>query len=210
MINIAEKNKYSTDVGWESDPKLFAQVAVHPKQWLGSAEEHLFSAEIMLPYIEKRRVKVQELLDSRFSGRIQMEPCLIAPYLLHCALAMENIFKSLIVLNNSDKLLKEAKSTSKTPKLLLGHNLVELANRAGIEPNIDEEYVLKFLSRYGIWRGKYHQPIKNNDNGVTERLSNGNHYVMGGYDPTTIPKYFEYCIRSYKTALADIESKEKA
>ena len=41
---------------------LFADVAVHPKQWLGAAKEQLYTAQILLPYIEERQTVVDEMM----------------------------------------------------------------------------------------------------------------------------------------------------
>ena len=45
----AEKSRYYGDVGWKSDKDMFADVAVTRKQWLGSAGEHIYTAEILFP-----------------------------------------------------------------------------------------------------------------------------------------------------------------
>ena len=201
MKIIAENNKYHGEKGWDSDIQLFAEVAVNPKQWLGTSAEHLYAAEIMLPHIKRREKLIEEAMKEQKS--ISLPPSLTGTYLLHCALSIENSIKSLISIQHSEHIRTEIKLSSKTPKILLGHDLVDLAKRINLPLDIDQEYILKFLTRYGVWSGKYHQPIKNRDNGLTEKLSDGSHYMTGGYNPKVLPTYFEFCLKFYH------ESQEK-
>lgn len=197
----AENNKYHGEIGWGSDIQLFAEVAVNPKQWLGTSAEHLYSAEIMLPHIKRREKLIEEAMKEQKS--ISLPPSLTGIYLLHCALSIENSIKSLISVQYIKQIRTEIKSSSKTPKILLGHDLVDLAKRINLPLDTDQEFTLKFLTRYGVWSGKYHQPIKNSDNDLTEELSDGNHYMTGGYNPKAIPTYFDFCLNFYH------ESREK-
>jgi len=198
MKIIAENSKYHGTKGWETDLPLFAEVAVNPKQWLGSASEHLFAAQIMLPHINNNQKLIEKAMIEQKG--ISLNPCLTSSFLLHCALAMENSIKALISSVHSSQIRSDIESKSRTPKILLGHDLVDLAKRIDLPLNIDQEYALKFLTRRGIWAGKYHQPIKHGDDSPTEKLSDGNYYMTGGYNPKVIPSYFEFCLDFYNEA----------
>jgi hypothetical protein len=65
----------------------------------------------------------------------------------------------------------------------------------------------RFLSRYGIWGGKYPTPINNENDAVTTVLSDGEHYVVGGYNPVVIPSYLEFAVSWYEWA--EHETNEK-
>jgi len=192
-----EQCKYG-NVGWPSNLELFAQVATNPKQWLGTAEQHIYVAQILLPYIKQRHKKIKEMLRTKKSFRI--DPSLDPTFFLMCALASENILKSVIVFRFEEKIRLEIQTESKIPKKLLGHNLVDLANRAGFKIDLDQEYILRFLGRYVTWAGKYPLPIRNDKNDVTERLSDGDFYAVGGYNPENVPHFLSFCIDLYHWA----------
>jgi hypothetical protein len=197
MKIIAENSKCG-EKPWDTDLPLFAEVVVNPKQWLGSASEHLFAAQIMLPHINDRLQLMQDAMLEQKA--ISLNPSLTSSYLLHCALAIENSIKAQISSVHFVHLKSEIKSKSKTPKILLGHDLVDLAKRINLPLSIDQEYAFRFLTRHGIWAGKYPQPVKHGDESPTEKLSDGNYYMMGGYNPNVIPSYFEFCLNFYNEA----------
>ena len=70
----AERNRYHGDTGWESDPKLFAQVAVTWKQWIGQAGEHLYAAQILLPHIQHREAEIERLMKLKDRGTARLVP----------------------------------------------------------------------------------------------------------------------------------------
>ncbi len=196
MNIIADENRYCGDEGWKpNDLPLFGAVAVSPKQWLGSAAEHLYAAEVLLPTVREQRKTLKEAMEKRKS--ISMPPLLTSVYLFHCALSVENSIKSLISCAHQNEIIASVEATSKIPKILLGHDLKELAHRAELPLSIDQEFVLVFLTRYGVWSGKYHQPTRFSEFGLTEMLSDGNHYMTSGYNPEVIPSYFKFSLNFY-------------
>lgn len=203
MKIIAETSKFGAK-GWDTDLPLFAGVVANPRQWLGSATEHLFAAQVMLPHINMRLQLVEDIMITQES--ISLNPCLISSYLLHCALAMENSIKALISSAYAEQIKSEIELKSKTPKILLGHDLIDLAKRIDLSLSIDQEFTLKFLTRRGVWAGKYRQPIRHGDDSPTEKLSDGNFYMTGGYNPKVIPSYFEFCLNFFNEATSKINN----
>jgi hypothetical protein len=198
----AKKNKYSDNVGWESDEQLFADVTVTWQQWLGMAGEHIYTAEILLPQILRRQIKMRELMEKRKSA--SLPPSLTSIYFFHCALVVENAMKGVISSKHGASIKNKMKTKAKIPKLLLGHDLNSLAKRACFKTGIDEEYILSFLTRYGIWGGKYPLPIENENYALTEKLSDGNHYMVGGYNPEVVPSFLTFCRNVYAWARLEI------
>ena len=189
-MNIKAENSRCGIQRWDSELSLFADVAVYPNRWLSTARDHLYAAQVLLPHVERRHAVIEEMMKNMESG--SLEPSLNSNYFLMCALAIENLFKSVIAILYKDEVRAEIMATSKIPKILLGHDLVDLAGRAEYELNIDSEYILMFLTRYGIWSGKYPLPISNDDKSMTDKLSDGDFYMMGGYDPKTVPSYLSF------------------
>lgn len=201
----AEKSKYHGDAGWVSDPQLFVQVAVTWQQWIGQAGEHLHAAQLLLPHMQQRHVEIRRLMEAKQSGPVQLLPSLDGIYFLHCALSIENAFKCVIAARFTQEITDEMSRTRKVPKVLLGHDLVELAARADFHTGIDEEYTLTFLSRYGTWAGRYPIPLRNADNGMTDTLSDGSHYMTGGYNPDHVPAFVAFCGTVYSWARAKVQ-----
>lgn len=170
MTIIAEENRYFGGKGWEpNDLPLFGEVAINAEQWLGSSAEHLYAAEVILPIVNEYRRAIEQAMKTKSS--VSFPPSLTGVFLFHCALSVENTIKSLITATFQEEILGEVKSTSKIPKILLGHDLKELARRVELPLNIDQEFALVFLTRYGVWSGKYHQPTKYSESSITEKLS---------------------------------------
>lgn len=202
----AERNRYHGDEGWESDPQLFAQVAVTWNQWIGQAGEHLYAAQILLPHIHQREAEIQRLMESKIRGTARLTPSLTGIYFLHCAFSVENALKCVIASRSASDIEAEMRRTKRIPKVLLGHDLVELAGKAGRQIETDEEYTLAFLSRYGTWAGRYPLPVHNDRNAPTDQLSNGGHYLMAGYRHDQVPAFVAFSANVYAWARAQVEA----
>jgi hypothetical protein len=201
----AEESRYHGDAGWESDPQLFAQVAVTWNQWIGQAGEHWYTAQVLLPHIQTRNAEIRRLMEAQHRRPVKMAPCLTGIYFLHCAFGIENAFKAVITTQLCDEIRAQILKTTEIPKVLRTHDLLRLARRADFPVGPNEEYALRFLSRYGTWAGRYPLPVRNADNAPTDQLSNGNHYLMAGYRPDGIPAYLDCCAVVYKWARARVE-----
>lgn len=133
-------------------------------------------------------------------GSMSIPPVTTSIFFFHCALAIENSLKGVIVAHDSSQVKSHVLEKGKIPYGVLGHDLNELSIKAGYEQDINVEYIFAFLTRYGIWSGKYPTPIKNSDLDLTVKLSNGNHYIVGGYNPKVVPSYLEFSETVYKWA----------
>lgn len=201
MDIVADKSHYGSS-GWESDLKLFADVAINVKQWLGTAGEHLHAAQVLLPGIDEHQSRVEEIMRTKQSA--SLPPSLTGVYFMLCSLAAENSFKSVIAVNLGETIKSQILADQKLPKVLLGHDLVDLAYRADYEVDLNREHALRFLSRYGIWGGRYPIPVSNSDYAPTERHSNGEHYLVGGYDPKNISRFLSFGVEVYEWASAKV------
>lgn len=204
----AERNRYHGDTGWESDPKLFAQVAVTWKQWIGQAGEHLYAAQVLLPHIQHRDAEIEGLMKLKDRDTVRLVPSLTGIYFLHCAFSLENAFKCVIAARSATEIEAEIRRTNRIPKILLGHDLVGLAGKAGFSIGTDEEYTLTFLSRYGTWAGRYPLPVHNDHNAPTDKLSNGGHYMMAGHRLDQVPVFVAFSATGYTWARTQVEALE--
>jgi hypothetical protein len=200
----AERSRYHGDARWESDPKLFALVAVTWNQWIGQSGEHLYAAQVLLPHIQQRDADIERLAKTKDRGTARLAPSLTGIYFLHCAFSLENAFKCVVAAQSAAAIEAEIRRTNRIPKILLGHDLVELARKASFSIGTDEEYTLTFLSRYGTWAGRYPLPVHNIRNAPTDQLSNGGHYLMAGYPADQVPAFLAFSTTVYAWARAQI------
>lgn len=195
---IASDSHYAGRQGWLSDNDLFSKVVINPKQWLSSAAEHIEAAHILLPSVLERNSLIAQAMEEKVS--IKVRASTTSCFLFHCALAVENATKAVIADASPTPIQAHVRQTLRVPKQVLGHQLTDLARRAKRKIDLDEEYALEFLSRYGIWSGKYPTPIDNDNYAITTTLSDGEHYVVGGYNPDVIPSYLEFAVGWYEWA----------
>jgi hypothetical protein len=200
----ASKNHYAGGKGWDSDNELFANVVINHKQWLGASGQHLHAAQLLLPSVISHFETSRQVMKDKISRSIP--PIVTGIYFFHCALAVENALKAVIAVKNSTSIQRKINLSTKVPPKVLGHFLVDLASRAGRKIDIDEEFTLEFLTRYGIWGGKYPTPITNKANSVTAQLSDGEHYLVGGYDPEIVPEYLHFASEWYDWASTEANS----
>ena len=205
----AQDGLYGGDKGWDSDQQLFAKVTVTWKQWLGRAGEHLQTAQVLLPEINSYNALLESLREAKVQSA-RIPSCVIGQYFFHCAMAVENAFKGVMSFTSSITIEQSVLVTGRLPKTLLGHDLRVLAKRAGHEMNIDDEYVLAFLTRYGIWGGKYPLPIDNRNYALTTKLSNGKHYFVGGWHSDKVPLYLTFACNVCQWARSAIEDSSQA
>lgn len=210
MSSPAEIKKKFKDIAkaakggeWPSKVDNFAKTVTHPKNWLGESRDHIALAQTLLPSIKYRHELLIGYMNRKETPK-SLPVDFTSNYFFACAIASENIFKSVICFNNLEEIKEAILNTNKTPRLLLGHDLVDLARRANFSINIDLEFLLKFLTRYGIWSGKYRLPIHNDHYAVAEKLSDGNHYMFGGYNPAKVGIYLDLCEELYKWAKLEI------
>lgn len=200
----AEDSRYHGDKGWSVDHSLFSEVAVTRSQWIGTSGDHLYAAQILLNIVESQQAKLDEIMKERKS--VTLPPMMTSIFFFHCAISIENAFKGVIIGSNSESIKDKTLEKNEIPKSVLGHDLVKLAKKSEFPVDIDVEYVLSFLTRYGIWSGKYPTPIKSNDSAMTVQLSDGNHYLVGGYNPRAVPSFLEFSNEVYKWAKEKLQT----
>lgn len=108
--------------------------------------------------------------------------------------------KGVLVGYEPKALKKEVLQKRKIPRRVLGHDLNELATKSGYHQCINTEYVLAFLTNYGIWSGKYPTPISNDEAAMTKQLSDGEYYMMGAYNPKEVGAFLEFSGHVYHWA----------
>jgi hypothetical protein len=201
----AEKSRYGEEYGWSSDPESFARVAAMWRHWIGAAEEQLYTAQVLLPHFQQRDAAINRFMQEK--EPVHIPPCVGDGYFLHCALAVENALKGVIVATRADEIRANMRAANRKvqetrlPEFILTHDLVQLAAKAGYAvTTTDDEYTLTYLSRYGTWAGRFPFPVRSADNALTNKLSNGSHYMMGAYYPDKVPAFLAFANTVYSWA----------
>lgn len=110
----------------------------------------------------------------------------IGAYFMLMAFAIENLLKGIIIKSNYTELAREAKEKNKIPSDINSHDLRNLAIKANISINADEEEMLLRLKDNLIWRGRYPVPLA--EKGLDSKpLNNGDfasqaHYSLRDID----------------------------
>lgn len=136
----------------------FCEKVLDPNSWL-EISKHLFaSAELLSP-------KVDEFWEKRRDGFLDLtirewEDHFVAIYFMLCAYAIENLLKARIVRRYRADIEKQLLSKKTLPTILLGHDLYQLAIKAGFDAMAREEEPLFLrLSRSAVWHGRYPVPL---------------------------------------------------
>jgi len=154
--------------------------------WIMKARDLLESAKLIEPEVVRYWDNSREVLKTK-SGQF-LPDYYLGTYFMLIAYAVENIFKAVIVRNNSVDYKEKFKQTPKFPKELQSHSLVELAKQAGYSFNLYEEDLLRRLTRSAIWYGRYPVPLDYKFSSNTEIFSDGKKRSVGWFGANDIPR----------------------
>ncbi|MGO8977481.1 MAG: hypothetical protein ACLPTZ_21220 [Beijerinckiaceae bacterium] len=151
------------------DPNEFAKelfkTAQRPVSWLLSAERLRDAAEVIsehelaneIPYFKAYAEAQQEAVAEAYSdgkdagvAEIKAVPPNYPPAQLLYAYAIENVLKGLVIAN-TPRLIEEQELNEG----LKSHNLIKLAEKAGLTVHVEERLVLEALSQLSVWAGRY-------------------------------------------------------
>jgi hypothetical protein len=123
-----------------TDEPTFHHISLDPNSWSRVADALLNAATRLETPRDTRHA---ELVEHSIQG----------VYYMLVAYALENYFKGTIIAirKRLDK------------KIVFSHDLCPLATTAGIKLNKSEESLLKHLTEYAIWRGRYPIPTQSSD-----------------------------------------------
>lgn len=181
-------------VDWDDVYKRnYESIAFWDIQWIYCAKALLTSASEIEP-------RVCELWDNY---QAHMEDKTIplkadyyqGTYFMLIAYAVENLFKAAIVRENSLIFRHEFQSNKKFPTDLKSHELVELAKKAGFNYSLEEEDLLRRLTRHAIWAGRYPIPLGYKESAVSEKFSNGSHHHISWFGKSDIERLNSLIIR---------------
>ena len=143
---------------WDSvNKRNYESKAFWDIHWLRSAHSLLSSSkELELKVIEFWKSYKAHKKD----GNLPLKPDHYqGPYFMLLAFAVENLFKAAIVREKSWEFKQDFRNKSKFPNELNNHDLVELAKQVHFNYSLEEEDLLRRLTRHAKWAGRYPVPL---------------------------------------------------
>lgn len=161
----------------------FEMAAFSADNWIAKAQDLFETAKQLEPvvvrvwdsYREKAKNMGAPLLLDHYQG----------PYFMLLAFATENLLKAAAVSRKCLQYKAEFLNSKKFPGELKSHDLVELATLVALSYSIEEEELLRRLTRSAIWFGRYPAPLKYAEMSGKVEFSDGNEYSVswfGGND----------------------------
>lgn len=149
------------------DQEFFRRHANSPKMWELSAVTLRFASEVLLRQIRRDIKKIFGPSSQRFT-----RPSLHTVWLMLCGLTIENLAKAVLVSKGSP--IDESERIKKSLKT---HKLVNLVRGTGIRLSKGEEVLLRRLSEFIEWTGRYPVPLSSSRMSIT--LADGNRQLLG-------------------------------
>lgn len=89
--------------------------------------------------------------------------------------------RAAIIHDCSFEFKKRFRDTRKYPREFQSHDLVKLARKAELKFTIEEEDLLRRLTRSAIWYGRYPVPLNYNESAGAETFSDGKEYSISWF-----------------------------
>ena len=156
--------------------------------WVDKADKLLKASKILEPQIRDYwNVVLTNFKEGRYNKGGEpphIPPSNIqGPYFILISYALENLLKALIIRDRSDEIRSRFTQTGKLPKLIRDHDLLELSRKASIKMGINEEDILRRLSRFSKWKSRYPVPVEPSDIQNIIKYSNGKEYFTDYFKP---------------------------
>jgi hypothetical protein len=110
------------------------------------------------------------------------------PYFLLLAFATENLLKAAAIARNGSQWKGDFLKSNKFPRELQNHDLVELATLIGLSYSVEEEDLLRRLTRSAIWFGRYPAPLNYAKMSGKTKFSDGNEYMVSWFGGSDIER----------------------
>lgn len=158
MRRLAPTKNRATEtvVGLDSPIVFFEQYAADPLQWMHVSRNLLTAASRLWMDVQRALKQLDRSIKSRKPNRHpELDGLrLRGPFCLLAGRGIENLLKGLIV----SQILAQGKEPTDSGRLQINattHDLVRLSNRAGVELSEIERDLLRRLSTFVVWGGRY-------------------------------------------------------
>lgn len=139
--------------------ELYIDRLLTPEAWKQTAQQLLAAAALIEPKIDEFWQRRNPPSATQSSWR-PWDDEFVAIYFMLCAYAIENLLKARIIQKEPATIRADFAARQKLPQVLLGHDLYELTVKAGFHKlAVEEESLLRRLSRCSVWYGRYPLPL---------------------------------------------------
>ena len=116
------------------------------------------------------------------------------PYFMLLAYAAENLLKAAAVACNGPRYRAEFRAKLKFPKELRNHDLVKLAQFVQLSFSMEEEDLLRRLTRSAVWFGRYPVPLEYAHMSGDQIFSDNNEYLVSWFGGNDIERLNEFLL----------------
>lgn len=155
---------------------IYKAKAFDEDSWLECAVNLLETAKLLEPKIGELWENYRAHLKDR--NVVLKQDHYNGPYFMLIAYAIGNLLKAAIVRSGAVPRAARFEVDSKFPKELKGHNLLDLAEAAGVPIGLEDEDLLRRLTRNAIWSGRYPIPLHYDYSQPSEVYSDGTKYSV--------------------------------
>jgi len=187
MYKNTKDNVKKDNINWKDvDKQIYESKLSDYIEWIHSAEALIASAKEL-------EEKILEIYENRNAHAKNSSIPLKAdyyqgPYFLLVAYAVENYLKAVIIKKKSSQIREDFRKKTQFPQELKCHNLVELAELAGFKCDLEEEDLLRRLTRNAVWAGRYPLPLNFSHLDPQEKFSNGKQYLISRFHENDIKR----------------------
>jgi hypothetical protein len=133
--------------------------------WGMLGEQHFLVSKVLLMecWMAKNEYYSSDIREFEYGTRefeLLQKTYFYEPATLFLALSFENLLKGIWVKENETTLIK----SDSIPNLLNTHYLTKLARECTLNLSKEEEEMLKLLTIFSKWRGKYNLPLNKKEN----------------------------------------------
>jgi hypothetical protein len=166
----------------------FVSKLLNVRDWIKKSDD-LWQSAIL---IESKAIQLFDDLkninpNNLNNNKVITSPGFIGIYFLLTSFALENILKAKLISNNCLIYRRLLTDKAELPSDLKSHNLFSLTRKLKISIDIEEEDLLKRLTRNAIWAGRYPVPIQVKDLDL-DRYSNGQEFNPSAFKRSDFEK----------------------
>lgn len=149
----------------------FSTKLLNPREWIATADELIGAAEVLAP----QAIAWWDNLKEWSKGQRSFpQNGYHSTLLMLYAFAIENLCKGYLVNQLSSEEKTSIRTNGELPNTLKTHDLMKLVKLIGLQPDLEEEDMLRRLERASVWGGRY--PIPNDYSRERSTYSDGNQY----------------------------------
>jgi hypothetical protein len=171
--------------------------------WVNKADELIRAAKLLEQHVrESWSIITKDFEDGRYTdphkSPRKYPPNPQSTYFMLAAFALENLLKSIVIRNREKEY--HNRLFRRLPGDIQTHDLWHLSQKVKLNATLEEEDLLRRLSRQSIWAGRYPIPIEDTHLKNIERYSDDKSYLAAVFYPNDVDRLNSLLSRVRKLA----------